>query len=192
MSALRRFLSDTHRTRMLVRNTRLHTTPPGPEHFARFGNQSRIVAPARVTLPASIHIGDRVEIREHAWLTVVASIPGVVPRLVIGDDTFIDRFAHIACVGNVDIGAEVRIGEKVCIADTFHDYEDVHVPIRDQPMAPPRRVSIGRGAVLGAGSVVLLGVTIGEYAQVAAGAVVTTDVPAGAHVAGNPACLVSA
>lgn len=43
------------------------------------------------------------------------------------------------------------------------------------------------GASLGAGAVIVAGVTIGEYAMVAAGAVVTRDVPSYALVKGNPA-----
>jgi UDP-2-acetamido-3-amino-2,3-dideoxy-glucuronate N-acetyltransferase len=46
---------------------------------------------------------------------------------------------------------------------------------------------VRRGATIGAGAVIVCGVTIGEYASVAAGAVVTRDVPAHALVAGNPA-----
>lgn len=46
---------------------------------------------------------------------------------------------------------------------------------------------VGRGATLGAGAVVVCGTTVGEYAFVAAGAVVTRDVPAYGFVAGNPA-----
>lgn len=52
------------------------------------------------------------------------------------------------------------------------------------------RILIRRGASLGAGSVVLPGVTIGEFALVGAGAVVTRDVPAQGLVVGNPARLV--
>ncbi len=48
---------------------------------------------------------------------------------------------------------------------------------------------IKRGATLGAGAVLLAGNTIGEYAMVAAGAVVTKDVPPYALVGGNPAHL---
>ena len=46
---------------------------------------------------------------------------------------------------------------------------------------------IRRGASIGAGAVVLPGVTVGEFAMVGAGAVVTRDVPAHALVYGNPA-----
>lgn len=46
---------------------------------------------------------------------------------------------------------------------------------------------VQRGASLGAGAVILAGVTIGEFAMVGAGAVVTRDVPAHALVVGHPA-----
>lgn len=46
---------------------------------------------------------------------------------------------------------------------------------------------VRRGASLGAGAIILGGVTVGEYALVAAGAVVTKDVPPHALVKGNPA-----
>ena len=46
---------------------------------------------------------------------------------------------------------------------------------------------VKRGASLGAGSIIIAGVTVGEYAMVGAGAVVTRSVPAYALVKGNPA-----
>jgi UDP-2-acetamido-3-amino-2,3-dideoxy-glucuronate N-acetyltransferase len=49
----------------------------------------------------------------------------------------------------------------------------------------PTRVR--RGATLGAGAVLVAGVTVGEFGMVGAGAVVTEDVPAHALVVGNPA-----
>jgi UDP-2-acetamido-3-amino-2,3-dideoxy-glucuronate N-acetyltransferase len=48
---------------------------------------------------------------------------------------------------------------------------------------------VRHGASIGAGAVILPGVTVGEFAMVGAGAVVTCDVPAHGLVYGNPARL---
>ena len=50
-------------------------------------------------------------------------------------------------------------------------------------------ILIRRGASIGAGAIILPGVTVGEFAMVGAGAVVTHDVPAHGLVYGNPARL---
>lgn len=52
------------------------------------------------------------------------------------------------------------------------------------------RTLIRRGASLGAGAIIVTGVTIGEWALCGAGAVVTRDVPAHAIVVGNPARVI--
>lgn len=54
----------------------------------------------------------------------------------------------------------------------------------------PKPIVVGHGVWIGAGAVILPGVTIGEHAVVGAGAIVTKDVPAGVIVAGNPARIV--
>jgi len=52
------------------------------------------------------------------------------------------------------------------------------------------RTVVRRGATIGAGAVLLPGITVGEAAMVGAGAVVIADVPARAVVVGNPARVV--
>lgn len=198
MSRLRRYTparlrarwADERRARKLAALTARTLMPPPPAAFASFGEGSVIVPPARVTTPDAIHIGDGVIVHEHAWLSVVAAIEGSTPKLTIGDGTSINRLVHIACVGQVEIGANVLFAERVFIGDTYHDYEDVTRPVIEQSMAEPKKVTIGDGAFLGIGAVILQGVSLGEQAYVAAGAVVTADVPARTLVAGNPARVV--
>ncbi|MNL86126.1 Galactoside O-acetyltransferase [compost metagenome] len=52
-----------------------------------------------------------------------------------------------------------------------------------------RPVSIGRNAWIGAGAIILPGVTVGDDAIIGAGSIVTRDVPAGRTAVGNPARL---
>jgi len=185
-----RKLGEERRARKMAATTARVLTPPDPSAYKSFGRGSAVVPPSRVSLPEAIEIGDGVVVHEHAWLSVVAAVPGVTPRLRIGDRTSIGRFSHIACVGEIDIGPEVLTSERIFIGDTYHGYEDVGTPILDQPMAEPQKVTIERGAFLGIGCVVLRGVTVGAQAYVAAGAVVTADVEPRTVVVGNPARVV--
>ena len=180
-------LEEYQRFRALMKHLDKDLRPPAPGTFARFGTGSVIVPPARVTRADCIEIGDDVQILEHAWLSVKAAVPGIQPRLVIGDGCRIGRFASIACVGEVIFGDKVLTADRIFIGDTYHCYEDVSLPVVDQPMADPAPVEIGSGAFLGIGSAVLHGVRVGEGAYVGAGAVVTEDIPPYTAVAGNPA-----
>lgn len=164
--------------------------PPPPSAFAAFGHASVIVPPSRVNGAQFVHIGDHVVIHEHAWLSVADVIEGVTPRLVIGDGTRIDRLVHIACVGEVEIGPQALMGERLLITDMYHDYEDVTRPIMEQPSAPPRKVTIGGGVLINPAVSILQGVTIGENSVIGAGAVVTRDVPPFAVAVGNPARVI--
>jgi lipopolysaccharide O-acetyltransferase len=183
----RRWLSEATRWRRLAAATSRNTTPPRPDAYGSYGRDTYVVPPARVTSPGSIFLGDQVVILEHSWLSVVEAVPGIKPRLTIGDRSRIGRLAHIACVGDIEIGPDVLTAERIFIGDTYHGYEDPTRPIIEQPMARPERVEIGRGAFLGIGCVVLMGVTVGEHAYVAAGAVVSRDIEPRTLVVGNPA-----
>jgi abequosyltransferase len=187
---VRRKLAEERRSRQIGARAARHLTPPPPSAFGAFGTGSVIGPPARVTSPECIFIGDGVVIHEHAWISVVAAVPGVTPRLVIGDGTLIDRLLHIACVGEIEIGPDVMVAERVLIGDTYHEYQDVTRPVIEQPMAPPRKVTIGRGVAIGLGSCIMPGVTIGENAYIAVGTVVNRDVPPRTVVAGNPGRVV--
>jgi acetyltransferase-like isoleucine patch superfamily enzyme len=52
------------------------------------------------------------------------------------------------------------------------------------------KVTIGRGAFVGVGSIILPGVSLGECSLVGSGSVVTKDVPPYTWVAGNPATVI--
>ncbi len=178
------------RSRALGARTRRALEPPPPDAYAGFGNGSIVVPPARIEGAAYVRIGDGVVIEEHAWISVVAAVEGVTPQLVIGDATHIDRLVHIGCVGSVELGPRIVVGERVLIADTYHGYEDVTRPVIEQPAAKPRPVRIEGGVLIGPAAAILPGTTIGEGSVIAAGTVVTGDLPPRSLAVGNPARVV--
>lgn len=118
------------------------------------------------------------------------------PReLVIGDCVYIGKDVHVEC--NAKIGDFVLIANRVALLGRRdHDYRKVGVPVRLSPwLASPDfdtmdAVNIEDDVWIGYGVIVLTGVTIGRGAVVAAGSVVLHDVPSYAIVAGNPAKVV--
>jgi acetyltransferase-like isoleucine patch superfamily enzyme len=110
-------------------------------------------------------------------------------ELTIGDNLGISQSALI-CHTSIKIGNHVNIGGGVCIYDTdFHSLDpQVRVnPISDNANKVKMPVIIEDHVFIGAHSLILKGVTIGENSIIGAGSVLTKSVPANQIWAGNPA-----
>lgn len=133
----------------------------------------------------------------------------------IGRGTKIWHFAHVLagttigenCVlgQNVVAGPDVRIGNNCKIQNNVSLYKGVELAdgvfcgpscVFTNVLTPRaeierkdefRKTPVGRGATIGANATIVCGHRIGDYAMIAAGAVVTRDVPDYALVAGVPA-----
>ena len=97
------------------------------------------------------------------------------PSASIGTSVFLDHATGII------IGAFAAIGDEVTILQ--------NVTIGRKVSEPDRAPKIGRGVYISAGSTIIGGVSVGDYAKVGAGAVVEHDVPAGCTAVGVPARL---
>ena len=120
--------------------------------------------------------------------TIFSIVPGAV--LTIGNRVGISNSA-IVCHNSITLGDDVVIGGNVKIYDTdFHRLSEGCRELDDRKAARKGAVVIRDRAFIGAHSIVLKGVTIGEGAVIGAGSVVTKDVPAGEVWAGNPAAKI--
>lgn len=108
---------------------------------------------------------------------------GIFTRL--GKNVFINHDCTFLDMGGITIEDDVLIGPKVCITTEGHPLNPQE---RKQLLVKP--VVIKRNAWIGAGAIILPGVTIGENTVVAAGAVVSKDVPDNTVVAGVPAKII--
>ena len=117
-------------------------------------------------------------------------------ELIVGDDVYIGDDCIISCAVRVEIGAGTLLGHGVQIFDNnshpllpearASDWAAIRgdggrAEIKSAP------VTIGAQAWIGFGAFVLKGVSIGDGAIVGAGSVVTSDVEPGSIVVGNPA-----
>lgn len=103
-------------------------------------------------------------------------------NITIGKDVFINSGCHFQDQGGITIGDGSLIGHNVVLATINHGLEPKSN--RKNHYFP---IKIGAHVWIGSGAVILPGVTIGDWAVVAAGAVVTCDVPAMTVVGGVPA-----
>ena len=118
--------------------------------------------------------------------------------LEIGDQCYLSN-ASIVCAERISLGRRVFVAGGATIADAdFHPLAPAArladtialSPVGDRARRPPmaaQAVTIGDDVWIGYNAVILKGVAVGDGAVIAPGAVVLDDVPAGAHVAGNPA-----
>ena len=153
---LTRLLNDTRENEESQRESLLRRL------FGSVGVRPVLQSPFFCDYGYNIHIGDRIEINF--------------------DCVFLD-----VC--------EIRFGHDCLVGPGVHIYTATHpvsVSERRKGNEFGKPVRIGNSVWLGGRSVILPGVSIGEGAIVGAGAVVTRDVPDNVIVAGNPARILRA
>ncbi len=89
----------------------------------------------------------------------------------------------------LDHGLGFVVGETAVIADDVSIWHNVTLGSTLSDSGTRRHPQIGTGAVIGAGAILLGGITIGANANVAAGSIVVEDIPAGMLVVGSKATV---
>jgi len=111
-------------------------------------------------------------------------------RIVIGENSHIAEGVIISSGLRIEIGRDALIGPQSMIVDTNHNYGDRTVRIGAQGLAC-RPIKIGPDVWTGGHVNILPGVTVGQGAIIGAGSVVTKDVPPFAIVVGVPAKVIA-
>ena len=126
----------------------------------------------------------------------------------IGENCYIEPPLHANWAGkNVHFGKNVYANFNLTLVDDTHIYvgdytmfaPNVVVTTAGHPIDPELRervyqfnlpVHIGRNVWIGAGAVILPGITIGDNSVIGAGSIVTKDIPANSVAYGNPCRVV--
>lgn len=108
---------------------------------------------------------------------------------IMGSNSSLGDFSFVGAAGGVRIGSNVLGGQRLSFHSENHNYADPNRLIRDQGV---RRegIIVEDDCWLGSGAIFLDGVTVGRGSVVAAGSVVTTSVAPYSIVAGVPAKVI--
>ena len=104
-------------------------------------------------------------------------------NVYLGEDVYINFNLSLVDDGNIYIGDSALIGPNVTIIATNHP---ISPNLRFSKYLYVKDVHIGNNVWIGAGAIILPGVTIGENSVIGAGSVVTKDIPSNVVAVGNP------
>lgn len=152
-----------------------------PELLASCGADCVFERDVLIFHPENVHLGRNVYVGHRTILKGYYK-----NEMRIGDETWIGQMCFLHSAGGITIGARVGIGVNVTILTSQHKELGRAVPPLSSPVdvAP---VVIEDEVNIGVGSIVLPGVRIGRGAKIGAGSVVTSDVAPYTIVAGAPA-----
>ena len=156
--------------------------------FNHFGWLSIIRSPLKIGGAKNIWIGDKVIIEYKTWLAAIPKKGGTA-ELILEDGCTVGHFNHIYATKSIILHKNVLTADKVYISDNLHGYEDINIPIKNQPVKQINTVEIGEGSWLGE-NVCVLGVKIGKHCIIGANSVVTQDIPDYCIAVGAPAKVI--
>ena len=101
----------------------------------------------------------------------------------MGDYVYANTNLTLVDDGHIYIGSKVMFGPNVTVATANHPIE---ASLRARGLQYNKDVHIGENAWIGAGAVIVPGVTVGKNTIIGAGSIVTKDIPDNVVAVGNP------
>ena len=145
----------------------------------------------KAVIGANTRIWNNSQVREGARIgknCIIGKSVYIDHDVLVGNNVKIQNNCSIFFEAVVEDG--VFIGPHVCFAnDKYPRAVNMDGTLKSNEEWKASRIVVKKGASIGANSVILPDVTIGEFSMIGAGSVVTDDVPANALYFGNPAKL---
>jgi maltose O-acetyltransferase len=117
---------------------------------------------------------------------VYGNFTAINPKVIkVGANCAINHGVFMVGLAGITVGSDVVLSARCMLVDTGLEIDSAEPATSRAHTASA--IVIEDGAWIGAGAIILGGVTVGTKSIVGAGSVVTRDVPAMTVVAGNPA-----
>ena len=143
-----------------------------------------------------IVIKDNVFIGENCYVTAWDKWGEQIfsPQILLEESVNIGAYNHITAINRIQIGKQVIIGKFVTITDNSHgmckEYSELDIAPVTRPLYSKGPVVIEDNVWIGDKVVILPNVTIGKGAIIGAGSIVTKNIPPYTIAAGNPAKII--
>ncbi len=135
-----------------------------------------------------VRLGHNVRLKQNVWLQVSSHLTEKGKGISIGENGYIGPFCILGGGGGITLGRNVTLGASVDLLAENHRFGSTDAPINQQGVIR-KGIVIEDDCWIGNKAVVLDGVTIGRGSVIGAASVVTRDVPPWSVAAGNPARL---
>lgn len=165
----------------------------GQHRFHRIGNGCNIHPTCDLFGMEGVNLGNGVKLQADCWIMLPYNNVVSEPRIQIGAGSDIGRRSSLSAVNRIIIGSHVAISPNVNIADHNLAYENIHLPIIKQGVDSfSHTVTIGSGSWIGSNAVITGQVSIGKGCVIEAGSVVVsgTVIPDYCVAAGAPARVI--
>jgi acetyltransferase-like isoleucine patch superfamily enzyme len=157
--------------------------------FAEFGSGSTVVPPADIRGFGGISIGRNSYIGPGALLYALGAEKFEKPLLRIGEGVRITGGCTLSAVESVIIEDFAMLARNVYVSDHSHKFDRTDLPIAQQGLANIAPARVGIGAWLAQNVVICPGVTVGRGSVIGANSVVKQSIPDFVVAAGAPATV---
>ena len=144
---------------------------------------------------SAVEIGDNCLIRSNFWSNLIGLYQRTIiiakrgGNIRIGNNVGISGSTLYAWE-SIEIGDNTLIGANCKIMDSdLHPLDAAERNANNLDKVKTAPIVIGKNCFIGCNCLILKGVTVGDGAVIGAGSVVTKNIPAGAVAAGNPAVI---
>lgn len=167
-----------------------------------FGHHHGLLAPHRISIGNNSVVDDYVmlscrgtddnfiTIGNNVLLGRFTLVKTRAGNIIIGDHSHIGPNNHLGTAGELRIGKYCLIGSNCQIGGLQHGHEDTEIPMVKQPLISRGGVQIEDDVWLGTNVMIMDGVTVGQGAIIGAGSVVTKNIPPFAVAVGTPAKVI--
>ncbi len=145
-----------------------------------FGNEVQLIGMANIEIGYGTCIGD------HTWINVCHRDEKI--RAKIGSCVLIGRSSMLSAGGYLEIGDYCLFAPRVFVSDANHIFDNIMLPYIDQG-ATSGTIIIEENCWLGTNVSVIGNVTVGRGSVIGANSVVTRDIPPFSVAFGSPACV---